>query len=629
MRQILFADNDPDFLETRSEFLEKAGYKVIKATSVADAERCLRDIWTPVAILDIRLENDDDDKDWSGITLAKSKLCRAITKIILTNYPSPLVNALLEIERGDKQQRMVAVLDKKDGPEILIDTLETAFKEYVRINFSLTLDWRATSPSDLVRYIEPDAANERERLRNREEELEDLFRRLFYEQERIRLDRVLWKRDARVALTVFAFKGAAMDQFVVVCGQNARMTEEASRFAKFAPKAQGETSTALADKAETTHFAANAYTLANADLETIRSLAEVYRADDRKTFTLAMQNLFEHVLPAWHQNQAAPAERALEDLYCERLGLTAERVSPQTIRARWDALTRYLPEFKTLVPNLDSITALLQATVLEQPALTIKSPGILVGESILVDADGHVWLTDFADAGEAPRLWDFVALESTIRFDWVEEKELRRLQEVEKHLSDDSQFGKPETQGIESAPARQAVNFIQRLRRYAARAIGKECLPYHLGIFFHAARRVADFDLGLMPKPLERARLAHALLAMAMIAKKVGQGTPIVPTDVKLTLRLDKNKRRFELGNKYVDLTPQEFKLACYLFDNSGKTCTYEEILKQVFEDKYDEDYLQTMINRIRKRIEPDERSPRYILNVRSVGYRLVCDPHE
>lgn len=32
---VLFADNDPDFLNTRAEFLEQAGYRVLKAYTLA------------------------------------------------------------------------------------------------------------------------------------------------------------------------------------------------------------------------------------------------------------------------------------------------------------------------------------------------------------------------------------------------------------------------------------------------------------------------------------------------------------------------------------------------------------------------------------------------------------------
>jgi len=467
MRQILFADNDPDFLETRSESLEKAGYKIVKATSVAEAEKYLREMWTPIAILDIRLENDDDDKDASGLTLVNADFTRSITKIILTNFKTPLARDLV---RAGQRGRPLAIdiVEKQEGPDALLRVIHEALTYHIHINWSLTLDWRATSAFDLVSRIEPGL--EGERLLNRAEELEDLFRRLFYEKDRVRIDRMLWQRDGRVALAVFAFKGAAVDSFVVVCGENARVVEEAVRYNGFAPKAHSETSTTLADKAETTHFAANAYSLGPTDLETVRALGEVYRAGDKKVFTQAITTLFEKTLSAW-QGAPAPAKRALEELYREQLGLTAERISPQAIQARWEVLTRYLPELKKTIPNPEPIITLLQSA--KQPTLTIKSPGMLTGENIFVDANSRAWLTDFAEAGDAPQFWNFVALEFAIRFDWVEEKELQHLRDIEDRLLDDSRFGRPDPSSLHPS-AQKVVRALQPLRRLAARAVGKE-----------------------------------------------------------------------------------------------------------------------------------------------------------
>lgn len=84
---LLFADNDPFFLATRKESLEQAGYTVITATNPDDAKRKLEIGGIDLAILDIRLEEDDDNKDLSGLALAK-KVGRSVPKIILTNYPT-------------------------------------------------------------------------------------------------------------------------------------------------------------------------------------------------------------------------------------------------------------------------------------------------------------------------------------------------------------------------------------------------------------------------------------------------------------------------------------------------------------------------------------------------------------
>ncbi len=621
---ILFADNDPDFLETRAEFLEKEGFQVLQAISPADAERLLEEMDIHLAILDIRLVDDDDEKDISGILLAQESL-RNIPKIFLTNFPGT------STFRTVLKSQPIDYVIKGEGPQALIDAVNNAFAHHVRINWSLTLDWQATNPFALILHLEPGVESERERLVNRAEELEDLFRRLFYDWGRVRIDRVLWQREGRVALTVFAFKGAAMDAFVVVCGENARVMEEANRWHTFAPKAQGETSTTLAHQAETTHYAANAYAL-KADLETVRSLEEVYRAGDRKLFTKAVETLFEKTLAAWQAGPPVPAERALEELYRARLGLTTERVAPQAVRARWQKLVQYVPDLKTVVPDPEPITALLQAAGAEPSTLTIKSPGTLKGDDILVDANGHAWLTDFAEAGDVPRFWNFVALESAIRFDWLDERELMRLKEVEECLLEDSHFGRPDAQEVESAAARQAVRFIQPIRRYAARAVGKEYWQYHLGIFFNAARRLADFDPAMTPTPKVCARLVHALLAMARIAEKIGQMEREVTVKGERGLRVDKDGVKRD--GKRISVRGQSLDLLKYLADPPNQLRTQRDIIENALKEQFDArdktqiTRLHAAVRRLREKIEYDADHPRYLLT-ESNGYRLVLQPDD
>jgi len=84
---ILFADNDANFLKATAEFLEKEGYRVIPAATPTEARRTLEAGGIDIAILDIRLVKDEDEKDFSGLTLAK-ETARSVPKIILTGFPT-------------------------------------------------------------------------------------------------------------------------------------------------------------------------------------------------------------------------------------------------------------------------------------------------------------------------------------------------------------------------------------------------------------------------------------------------------------------------------------------------------------------------------------------------------------
>jgi RNA polymerase sigma factor (sigma-70 family) len=83
---ILVADNDPDLLSTVRTYLKKNGFSVIVAKSLPQAKRRLQEENFDLAILDVRLREDDDDKDKSGLMLARTYAPRK-PKIILTSRP--------------------------------------------------------------------------------------------------------------------------------------------------------------------------------------------------------------------------------------------------------------------------------------------------------------------------------------------------------------------------------------------------------------------------------------------------------------------------------------------------------------------------------------------------------------
>jgi DNA-binding NarL/FixJ family response regulator len=125
---ILFADNDPDFLNTRAEFLENAGYRVLKALTLADAERLPQEAYVHLAILDVSMENDDDEKDISGLALAKNPAYRAIPKIILTCFPSyEYVREALKPQL-EGLPPAVDFVAKQEGPEVLLRAIRKALE---------------------------------------------------------------------------------------------------------------------------------------------------------------------------------------------------------------------------------------------------------------------------------------------------------------------------------------------------------------------------------------------------------------------------------------------------------------------------------------------------------------------
>jgi DNA-binding response OmpR family regulator len=77
-----------------------------------------------------------------------------------------------------------------------------------------------------------------------------------------------------------------------------------------------------------------------------------------------------------------------------------------------------------------------------------------------------------------------------------------------------------------------------------------------------------------------------------------------------------------------LELTSREFQLLVHLIQNASRVVTPREIVRVVghyeVEDQYEaRQIVKWYIHRLRRKVEPDPGKPRYILNVRGVGYRF------
>jgi two-component system KDP operon response regulator KdpE len=94
-------------------------------------------------------------------------------------------------------------------------------------------------------------------------------------------------------------------------------------------------------------------------------------------------------------------------------------------------------------------------------------------------------------------------------------------------------------------------------------------------------------------------------------------------------LAIDYDRHRVVRSDVEIRLTPKEFELLSLLARNHDRVLTHRAILKAIWGANAVEqpEHLWTLVGQLRKKIEPDPATPRYLVSEPWVGYRFVTDP--
>jgi len=90
-------------------------------------------------------------------------------------------------------------------------------------------------------------------------------------------------------------------------------------------------------------------------------------------------------------------------------------------------------------------------------------------------------------------------------------------------------------------------------------------------------------------------------------------------------LYIDPGKRKVALGENRIELTPKEFDLLFLLAGHPGTSYSRDQLLNEVWGYEFSgyEHTVNSHINRLRAKIEPDISNPKYILTTWGIGYRF------
>jgi two-component system KDP operon response regulator KdpE len=120
---------------------------------------------------------------------------------------------------------------------------------------------------------------------------------------------------------------------------------------------------------------------------------------------------------------------------------------------------------------------------------------------------------------------------------------------------------------------------------------------------------------------------ADELLARIRAALRRADATlaPAIPI-VRGDLLIDRERFRVERDGQEIRLTPKEFELLSLLAARAGRVMTHRALLMAIWGRNAvgQPEHLRVLVGTLRKKIEPDPSSPKYVLTEPWVGYRFA-----
>ncbi|HET6642485.1 MAG TPA: response regulator transcription factor [Gaiellaceae bacterium] len=141
------------------------------------------------------------------------------------------------------------------------------------------------------------------------------------------------------------------------------------------------------------------------------------------------------------------------------------------------------------------------------------------------------------------------------------------------------------------------------------------------------ADRVAGLELGAddyVVKPFSARELVARVRAVLRRAAEAGERRAEGATEIG-DVRIDPGRRSVSFRGEELELSRKEFDLLRLLIENAGSVVTRERLIDEVWDTNWfgSTKTLDVHVSGLRKKLNDDPGSPRYIHTVRGVGFRF------
>jgi two-component system KDP operon response regulator KdpE len=137
------------------------------------------------------------------------------------------------------------------------------------------------------------------------------------------------------------------------------------------------------------------------------------------------------------------------------------------------------------------------------------------------------------------------------------------------------------------------------------------------------AGKVAALDLGADDYVTKPFGMEELLARMRTALRHQLQVQGELPVFQLGDLSVDLVRRIVKKGGTEVKLSPKEYDLLRLLVQHAGKVLTHKVLLRELWDEAVDPQYLRVYVRQLRHKIETEPERPRYVMTETGVGYRL------
>ncbi len=530
--RILLVDDDERWLNEISSILQRSGFYVDTVATISQAIQKLDETFYHLAILDIRME-DNDQNNAEGMTLLnkldESNLLGAIEIIMLSAY-----GTMKQMREAFAHHRVVDFLSKEDFDNLeFLEQVARVFADKVLINLNLDIHWQQVSgPEPIVTNLELAGVRikrDKPLLSRIAVELDDLLCRLFHKADGLLVKPLTFGHSGAVVLLATPFyKDGAGQPVVVKFGDFHNIDLEYRNFKHYVQNfIGGARSTNVIELRRTPRLGGIVYSLLGSASERLESFGSFYSHADISQIKDLLNRLFHETCGPWYAN---PGRLQLHDLtneYQQLLGFNQENLEQALSQGLKSVQGKHKLHFNSL-DGERTFTNPIMATADQRfvkPIYICSTHGDLNENNVLVDGTGNAWLIDFYSTGPGHILRDAAKLDSVVRFQLLssEDATLNERLILEQALCNVDRFSQVERLAYdfhtENTALAKAYAVVVHLRTLAYSLVSQnpndDIGEYYIALLYYAINTTRFYSLPTLQRQ-------HALLSASMLADRIG-----------------------------------------------------------------------------------------------------------